>query len=147
MLSLSYQCRFLCRCLLLLSLQLGNFLDITLNLANDSYKPYRKPNNEILYIHKESNHPPSITKHLPAAISRRIASLSSDKQAFDSVAHAYDNALKQSNYTTKLQYPIAEIPLPPKVDRKTRNANAHETLSGLTRHIVKTCKLTSPEIS
>ena len=26
--------------------------------------------------------------------------------------------------------------LPPQVNRKTRNANAHETLSGLTRHIV-----------
>ena len=110
-----------------------NFLDITLNLANESYKTYRKPNNEILYIHKESNHPPSITKHLPAAIKRRIASLSSDKQAFDSVAHAYDNALKYH--------------LPPKITRKTRNANAHETLSGLTRHTVKACKLTSPEIS
>ena len=43
------------------------------------------------------------------------------------------NALKQSNYTTKLQYPIAETPptTQAKVNRKTRNANAHETLSGL----------------
>ena len=102
-----------------------------------------------MYIHKESNHPPSITKHLQAAINRRIASLSSDKQAFDSVSHAYDNALKQSNYTTKLQYPIAEIP--PTTQSQSQNEkrmpNAHETLSGLTRHIVKTCKLTSPEIS
>ena len=38
-----------------------NFLDVTLNLTNESYKSYRKPNNELLYIHKESNHPPSIT--------------------------------------------------------------------------------------
>ena len=53
-----------------------NFLDVTLNLTDESYKPYRKPNNEPLYIHKESNHPPSITKHR-AAINRRIASLSS----------------------------------------------------------------------
>ena len=100
----------------------------------------------ILYIHKESNRPPSITKHLPAAINRRIASLSSDKQAFDSVAHAYDNALKQTNYTTKLQYQIAEIP-PTTQSQSQNETNAHETLSGLTRHIVKACKLTSPEIS
>ena len=102
-----------------------NFLDITLNLANDSYKPYRKPINEILYIHKESNHPPSITKHLPAAINRRIASLSSDKQAFDYVAHAYDNALKQSDYTTKLQYPIAEIP--PTTQSQSQNEKRKRT--------------------
>jgi hypothetical protein len=70
-----------------------NFLDVTLNLTNESYKPYRKPNNDPLYIHKESNHPPSIIKQLPAAINRRIASLSSDKQTFDSVASTYDYAL------------------------------------------------------
>ena len=85
-----------------------NFLDVTLNLTDESYKPYRKPNNEPLYIDKESNHPPLITKHLPAAINRRIASLSSDKQMFYSVAPTYDKALKQSNYNTKLQYPTAE---------------------------------------
>ena len=87
-----------------------NFLDVTLNLTNESYKPYRKRNNELLYIHKESNHPPSITKHLLAAINRRIASLSSEEQTFNSVAPTYDNALKQSNYKTKLQYTTAETP-------------------------------------
>ena len=81
-----------------------NFLDVTLNLTSKLYKPYRKPNNEPLYIHKESNHPPSIIKHLPAAINRRVASLSSDKQTFDTVAPTYDRALKQSNYHTKFQF-------------------------------------------
>jgi hypothetical protein len=88
-----------------------NFLDVTLNLTNESYKPRRKPNNDLLYIHKESNHPPSITKQLPAAINRRIASLSSDKQTFDSFVSTYDNALKQSNYNTKLQYSTADTTL------------------------------------
>ena len=87
-----------------------NFLDVTLNLTNESYKPYRKPNNDLLYIHKDSNHPPSITKHLPAAINRRISSLSSDEQTFNSVAPTYDNALKQSNYKTTLQYTTTETP-------------------------------------
>ena len=85
-----------------------NFLDVTLNLTSKLYKPYRKPNNEPLYIHKESNHPPSIIKHLPAAINRRIASLSSDKQTFDTVAPTYDRALEQSNYHTKLQFPTPD---------------------------------------
>ncbi len=85
-----------------------NFLNVTLNLNNESYKPYRKPNNEPLYIHKESNHPPPITKHLPEATNRRIATLSSDKQTFYSVAPTYNNTLKQSIYKANLQYATAE---------------------------------------
>ena len=64
-----------------------------------------------MYIHKDSNHPPSITKHLPAAINRTISSLSSDEQTFNSVAPTYDSALKQSNYKTTLQYTTTETPL------------------------------------
>ena len=102
-----------------------NFLDVTLNLTNESYKPYRKPNNDPLYIHKESNHPPSITKQLPAAINRRIASLSSDKQTFDSVASTYDYALKQSNYNTKLQYSTAETT--PTTESRSQNEKHKRT--------------------
>ena len=31
-----------------------NFLDVTLNLLENTYKPYKKPGHKILYIHKES---------------------------------------------------------------------------------------------
>jgi hypothetical protein len=34
-----------------------NFLDITLNLIDESYQPYRKPNNEPLFIDMQSFHP------------------------------------------------------------------------------------------
>ena len=102
-----------------------NFFDVTLNLTNESYKPYRKPNNDPLYIHKESNHPPSITKQLPAASNRRIASLSSDKQTFDSVASTYDYALKQSNYNTKLHYSTAETT--PTTESRSQNEKHKRT--------------------
>ena len=39
-----------------------NFLDITLNLNEDTYCPYRKPNANIYYINSESNHPPHVKK-------------------------------------------------------------------------------------
>ena len=39
-----------------------NFLDLTLDLTNNIYKPYRKPNDTPLYINRLSNHPPSILK-------------------------------------------------------------------------------------
>ena len=42
------------------NLKVVNFLDVTLDLNTETYKPYMKPNNRILYINKQSNHPPSI---------------------------------------------------------------------------------------
>ena len=43
-------------------LNIVNDLVVTLNLLNNTYKPFSKPNNETNYIHKESIHPPSIIK-------------------------------------------------------------------------------------
>ena len=43
-------------------MKIVNYLDVSLNLNNSNYKRYHKPDNEILYIHKDSNHPPSILK-------------------------------------------------------------------------------------
>ena len=41
-----------------------DFLDITFNLNNGIYKPYKKPNDRLLYINKSSNHPPQIINQL-----------------------------------------------------------------------------------
>ena len=62
------------------NLKTVNFLDITLNLCNGKYYPYRKPNDRPLYINRLSNHPPSILKHLPAAISRRLTDILHDAE-------------------------------------------------------------------
>ena len=43
------------------NLKITNYLDITLNLNDDSYRPYRKkPKEETNYVHIISDHPPSI---------------------------------------------------------------------------------------
>ena len=68
------------------------------------YKPYRKPNDDPLYIHKHSNHPPSILRQLPASINKRISTLSSDKQVFDDAVQSYQNALGYSNFRHELVY-------------------------------------------
>ena len=39
------------------NLKVVNYLDLTLNLNDGTYRPYHKPNDEIMYIHKESIHP------------------------------------------------------------------------------------------
>ncbi|PIK41521.1 hypothetical protein BSL78_21624 [Apostichopus japonicus] len=70
------------------NLKAVNYLDVNLNLITGKYKPYRKPNNEPTYINAQSNHPPSITKQIPTSISKRISSLSSDKDTFDQAAHS-----------------------------------------------------------
>ena len=57
-----------------------NYLDITLNLNDGSYRPCKKPNEETNYIHVNSDHPPSILKQLPKSIEKRLSSLSSSKE-------------------------------------------------------------------
>ena len=59
------------------------FLDITFNLHNGTYKPYKKQNNPLLYIKKSSNHPPQIIKQLPRIISGKLSRNSSNKEVFN----------------------------------------------------------------
>ena len=55
------------------NLKIANYLDITLDLKNGTYKPYRKPNDETLYIHAKSNHPQNVIKQLPMSIEARLS--------------------------------------------------------------------------
>ena len=81
-----------------------NFLDITLDLRSASYQPYMKPGNTPQYVHRNSNHPPSIIRSVPEAINKRLSNISSDKNAFDSAVPPYQEALQKSGYNFKLQY-------------------------------------------
>ena len=42
------------------NMKIVNYLDVTFNLNDGTCKPYTKPNNKIKYIHKNSNHSPSV---------------------------------------------------------------------------------------
>ena len=72
--------------------KLVDYLDFTLNILNNTYKPFSKPNNEINYIHKESNHPPSIIKQIPFSIKSRLSSLSSNEKIFYESTPIYQEA-------------------------------------------------------
>ena len=39
-----------------------DFLDVTFNLENNTYRPYKKPNGKLIYIDVSSNRPPQIEK-------------------------------------------------------------------------------------
>ena len=75
-----------------------DFLDITFNLNNGIYKPYKKPNDRLLYINKSSNHPPQIINQLPKIISNRLSGNSSNKEVFNTAKGEYKEALKRSSY-------------------------------------------------
>ena len=61
------------------NLKTVNFLDVTLNLSNNSYKPFSKYNAIPTYIKVNSTHLTSIVKQIPDAINIRINRLSSSK--------------------------------------------------------------------
>ena len=82
-----------------------NFLDVTLNLTNESFKPYRKPNDKPLYIHVDSNHPANVIKQVPMGINKRLASISSTQDEFNRAAPAYQKALNASGYKHTLKMP------------------------------------------
>ena len=86
------------------NLKTCNFLDLTLCLNNGRHYPFRKDNDTPLYINRSSNHPPAIIKNLPAAISRRLTDISSDKEAFEEAAPMYNDALKESGYSEQVEF-------------------------------------------
>ena len=76
------------------NLRIVDFLDITFNLNNSTFKAYKKTNDSLLYIKKSSNHPLQILKQLPKFINDRLSKNSSNEQVFNESKGEYDNALK-----------------------------------------------------
>ena len=87
-----------------------NYLDITLNLLDGTYKPYQKPENKLQYIHEESNHPPYKIKQIPITNETRLSNHSSNETFFLHAAKIMKRHLKNqvimSNYSTNQQVRI-----------------------------------------
>ena len=81
-----------------------DFLDITFDLAEMTYQPYRKPNDTPCYIDVESNHPDNVKKQLPKMISERLSNISSSQQIFEDAADTYNKALKKGGYQEKVKF-------------------------------------------
>ena len=81
-----------------------DFLDITLDLPSATYRPFMKPNNSPLYVHKDSNHPPSIINNIPESINKRLSNISSNEELFNNAAPPYQDALRKSGYNYELKY-------------------------------------------
>ena len=79
-----------------------DFLDVTFNLTTETFSPYKKPNNKLLYVNKQSNHPPSVLKQIPNSVNERLNTISSNEGIFNSAKKDYENALKSSGYNQPL---------------------------------------------
>ena len=93
------------------NLKIVDCLDVTLDLNNGSYKPFRKPNDETLYINAKSNHPANIIKQLPISVESRLSELSSSKEIFEEAAVHYQDALNKCGYDYKISFqsPVNKI--------------------------------------
>ena len=87
-----------------INLKLTDFLDIYLDLENDKFYLYRKPNDTPFYVHRESNHPLNILKQLSKMTSKRLSNLSCNEDEFIKASDEYQNVLKNSGFKDKLVY-------------------------------------------
>ena len=77
------------------SLKEIDFLDVTLNLQNRTYRSYKKPNDKLLYVNLSSNHPPQIIKQLSNSISESLSKIFSNQEIFNTIKVEYKDALKK----------------------------------------------------
>ena len=102
---------------ILSNLKTVNILDLTLDLTTGTYQTFNKPNNiplyvhkesnhtpSIFYVHKESNHPPSILKNIPLSVNKRLNLNSSNKEMFDQTSAPFQKSLKDSGYSHTLEF-------------------------------------------
>ena len=75
-----------------------NFLDITMNLNNESLGPCRKPNDTTLYVHTKSNHPKNIINEIPLPLNKRLSMISINESIFKSTKGSYQKALTDGRH-------------------------------------------------
>ena len=81
-----------------------NYFDVNFDLTNNIYKPYRKPNDEPVYINRHSNHPPNIERQIPWSVSSRISNISSNQSIFNSSIPMCKEVLTKSWLNDDLTY-------------------------------------------
>ena len=102
-----------------------NFLDVTLDLHGEKHHPYRKPNDNPLYIHSESNHPPHVTKQLPISINKRLSEIACDADSFNAFKGDYEKALSDSSLRSTLTY---ESPKPANETRAAKRTRKRDVI-------------------
>ena len=100
-----------------------DFLDIQFNPLYSTFKPCRKPNKDLIYVHNDSNHPPQVLKELLKTISKRISTISSSKEVIESHKIEYENALKISGCKGRSAYENSLVNENDMNEKKKKNRN------------------------
>ena len=79
-----------------------------------------KPNHTPIYVHAESNHPPNILKNIPVSVNKRLCSISSNEEVFNSAIQPFQQSLEKSGYNFKLKFDQAS-PREKKSKNRQRN--------------------------
>ena len=83
------------------NLKITDYLDVTLNLNDGTYRPFHKPNEETTYIHIESDHPSQIIKKIPRSTEKRLSRLRATKEILENSKDYYEQRLRQCGYNEK----------------------------------------------
>ena len=114
------------------NLRIINYLDVTVNLNDGSFKPYHKLDDIIQDLNKEPNDPPDLIKLLPVSIGKRILNNSSDEKIFKESVIYYEDTLNKAGCINELVYQA-----PSASNQENKNKNDQRKLNGLTDHAVK----------
>ena len=87
------------------------------DLTSVTHRPFKKKNDQLLYINTSSNHPPSIMKQIPASINKRLSDNSSNESIFNTAKPEYEAALQNSRYSALLSF----SPCKPTKRKRKRN--------------------------
>ena len=106
------------------------------------------------YVHKKSNHPPSVIKNLSKNINNRLSKISASEEIFDAAIPQYQEALEKSEYEHVLKFQQTNQEQPKKGKRK-RNRNvcwfnppySHSVKSNIGAQFLKIISETFPKSS
>ena len=87
-----------------INLKITDFFGIYLDLENDKFYIYKKPNGTPLYVHRQPNHPLNILKQLLKMTSERFSNICCNENEFIKASDEYQNVLKNSGFKDKLIY-------------------------------------------
>ena len=85
------------------NLKLVNFQDITLNLFENSFKPFHRDKQTPSNINVNFNPSRSIIRQIPNAVNIRMNRLSSNKKNYENNG-IYDETIEKSGFKQRLQY-------------------------------------------
>ena len=125
--------------------QIVNFFNITLDLNNGKFSPYRKPDNEPQYVNRQSNHPPS--SKFPNLFTD-VSPPSPQSNEHLMLTNLFTNThLSKAIITLLCNFQTTTQQLTILTHPAVQNKSAKEISSGTTHLLVNQSNPTSPEIS